>query len=310
MKDKEIVKWKPVTACTLNVKCNSYFSKAKQKGMAVLAIVAILLSVVTFTTIITTQNVQQYYAIQKIRQETVSSHSQLKKHLKEVATALQTKSVLTALNTTNQPFLSTTVHEESLTGVGQQPLTHYEISVSHSAENIKYKANFLRYPALLRLPTAAQLFSWDSQLTTWLFNRNLAELSAAYFPNSVTASHCYNLVDASIYWINGDCVLSHSDLTHTSSSAPVLLIVMDGDLTISANTHFFGLIMMLSKTPATHELHLTHSSSIKGAFVSNTQLQKQINGALMPSAQVLSTLQTGSQMAKIIPIPGTWYDNN
>ncbi|WP_251140151.1 hypothetical protein [Alteromonas sp. ALT199] len=310
MRDKEKVKWKSITSYTQIFKCKPYFLKAKQQGMAVLAIVAILLSVVTFTTITTSQNVQQYYAIQKVRQDTVSSHSILKNHLKEVATALRTQSVSTALNTSNKPFISTTVHEESLKGAGQQLLTHYEVSVSHNAENIKYKASFLRYPALFRLPTAAQLFSWDNQLTQWLFNRSVPELSAAFFPKSVTASHCYNLVDASVYWINGDCVLAGSDLTHTSSLAPALLIVVDGDLTLSTNTHFFGLIIMLSTTSATHELHLAHSSSIKGAFVSNTQLQKQIYGLLTPSAQVLSNLQASTQMAKIIPVPGTWYDIN
>ena len=310
MRDKEIVEWRNNVPYTQNLKFKRYFSQAKQQGIAVLAIVAILLSVVTFATITTSQTVQQYYAIQKIRQDSESFQAILKKHLKDLAMALRTQSVSAALNTTNKPFLSTTVHQESLKGVGEQSLTHYEISVSHNAENIKYKANFLRYPALLRLPTAAQLLSWDNQLTHWLFNRSEAELSAAFFPNSITTSHCYNLADATVYWINGDCVLTHSDLTHTSSSAPVLLLVVDGDLTISANTHFFGLIIMLSTTTATHELNLAHSSSIKGAFVSNTQLQKQINGLLMPSAQVLSNLQASANIAKIIPVPGTWYDIN
>ena len=308
MRNKALLEKKNTTTYRQSFMCKPHFQKGKQQGMAVLAIVAILLSVVTFTTITTSQNVQQYYAIQKIRQDSVSSHEILKKHLKSVATALRTQSISTALSTTNKPFLSTTVHKESLTGDEQQPLTHYEVSVSHSTESIKYKANFLRYPALLRLPTTAQLFSWDSQLTLWLFNRSVAELSSAFFPNSVTASDCQNLLDATVYWINGDCALTYSDLTHTSSSAPTLLIVVDGNLTISENTHFFGLIVMLSTSAATHELHLAHSSSIEGAFVSNAQLQQQISGLLIPSAQVLRNLQTGTQLAKIIPVPGTWYD--
>ena len=308
MRGKALLEKKNTTTYRQSFMCTRYFLKGKQQGMAVLAIIAILLSVVTFTTITTSQNVQQYYAIHKIRQDSVSSHEMLKKHLKSVAMALRTQSISTALSTTNKPFLSTTVHKESLKGDEQQPLTHYEVSVSHSTESIKYKANFLRYPALLRLPTAAQLFSWDNRLTQWLFNRDVTELSTAFFPNSVTASHCHNLVDATVYWINGDCALTYSDLTHTSSSAPALLIVVDGDLTISANTHFFGLIVMLSTTAATYELQLAHSSSIEGAFVSNALLQKQISGLLTPSAQVLKNLQADTQMAKIISVPGTWYD--
>ena len=308
MRNKALLEKKNTTTYRQSFMCTPYFLKGKQQGMAVLTIVAILLSVVTFSTITTSQNVQQYYAIQKIRQDSVSSRAILKKQLKRVAMALRTKSISTVLSTTNKPNLSTTVHEESLKGDEQQLLTHYEVSVSHSTESIKYKANFLRYPALLRLPTTAQLFSWDSQLTHWLFNRNVAELTSAFFPNSVTASHCQNLVDATVYWINGDCALTYSDVLHTSSSAPTLLIVVNGDLTISANTHFFGLIVMLSTTAATHKLHLAPSSSIEGAFVSNVQLQMQISGLLTPSAQVLRNLQAGTEMGKIITVPGTWYD--
>ncbi|WP_240692221.1 hypothetical protein [Alteromonas portus] len=308
MSNKKTMVWRHKISYAQNAKLKSYFFNSKEQGMAILAIVGILLSVVTFTTIITSQNVQQYYAIQKIRQDTKSANAIVKKHLKDVVMALRTQSVSTVLNTLNKPFLSTTVHTESLEGVEQQPLTQYEVSISHNAENIKIKANFLRYPALLRLPTAAQLFSWDSQVTHRLFNRSVANLSAVFFPNSVTATSCHSLVDATVYWINGDCVLTQSDLTHTSSLAPVLIIVVDGNLTINANTHFFGLIVMLSTNASIQTLDLAHSSSIEGAFVSNTQLQSQIDGLLTPSVQVLKALQADTEIAKIIPVPGTWYD--
>lgn len=307
---KEILEWSYISSFTQKLESKPYFSQARQQGVAVLTVVAILLSVVTFSTITTSQSVQQYYAIQKVRQDNESASAVLKKHLKEVAIALRTQSVSTTLNATNKPFLSTTVHKESLKGIGQQPLTLYEISVSHNVENIKFKANFLRYPALLRLPTATQVFSWDSQLTHWLFNRSVTELGATFFPDSVTAAHCDNLVEASVYWINGDCVLTQGDLTHASNLAPVLLIVVDGNLTLSANTHFSGLIVMLSTNAAIQELHLANSSSIKGAYVSNTQLQSHVDGLISPSSQVLKTLQAGTHMAKIIPVPGTWYDVN
>ena len=170
MSNKKTMVWRHKISYAQSAKLKSYFFNSKEQGMAILAIVGILLSVVTFTTIITSQNVQQYYAIQKIRQDTKSANAIVKKHLKDVVMALRTQSVSTVLNTLNEPFLSKTVHTESLEGVEQQPLTHYEVSISHNSENIKIKANFLRYPALLRLPTAAQLFSWDSQVTHWLFN--------------------------------------------------------------------------------------------------------------------------------------------
>ena len=306
----EVIACRFITSNMPTFKYNSHLSTVRQRGMAVLAIVAILLSVVTFVTITTSQNVQQFFTIHKSRQDTMSSHSTMKQQVKDVAMALQTQNVSTALNTTSSPLLSTTIHKENLVGVEQQPLIHYEVTVSHNAENIQYKASFLRYPSLLRLPTAAQQFSWDNQLTHWLFNRNEAELSAAFFPNSVAATHCHNLAHATIYWINGDCELTSGDLTHTSSSTPILLMVVDGDLTISANAHFFGLIVMLSTTSSSYELNLASSSSITGAYVSNTPLQSHISGAVTPTIGLLRTLQASTYMAKIIPIPGTWYDAN
>ena len=105
MRDKALVERKNITTYRKGLMCKPYFSTGKQQGMAVLTIVAILLSVVTFSTITTSQNVQQYYAIQKIRQDSASSRAILKKQLKRVAMALRTKSISTVLSTTSNPNL-------------------------------------------------------------------------------------------------------------------------------------------------------------------------------------------------------------
>lgn len=279
-----------------------------QQGMAVLTIVAILLSAITFATLSTSQKVQQYYAIEKVRQHTENSQVMLKQHIRGIASALRTQSVSSVLNTINNTNFLTTIQVDELEGAQHQPLTHYEISVSHDTENIKYKAKFLRYPALLRIPTPAQQFSWDSELTQWLFNRDVTALSADFFPSSITATQCHNIVPASIYWIDGNCVLDSSALSHSSNSQPTLLFVVNGDVSLSANTHFYGLIVMLSTTSSSYTLNVSASATVTGAYVSNAPIYSNINGIIAPSPALLKTLQAHTALAKIIPIPGAWYD--
>lgn len=113
---------------------------------------------------------------------------------------------------------------------------------------------------------------------------------------------------ASIYWIDGNCVLDSSALSHSSNSQPTLLFVVNGDVSLSANTHFYGLIVMLSTTSSSYTLNVSASATVTGAYVSNAPIYSNINGIVAPSPALLKTLQAHTALAKIIPIPGTWYD--
>lgn len=284
-------------------------NKKHQVGMVVLAVVAILLGIVTFATVTTSQSVQQFYTLEKVRRDAESIQIELKQHAKNIARALRSQNVSNVLTTTNSANLTTTVLVSELEGVDGQLLTQFEVSVSHDIDNTAYTARFLRYPSLLRLPTSAQQFSWDNQVTNWLFNRDASTLNANFFAEGESLTQCHNMSPANMYWITGDCVLDNSDLSHNSSSNPVLLIVADGDLTLQANTHFYGLILMLSSSPTTFTLRVASSASISGTYVSNTPFNEQINGALTLSTSLLRALQENTRLAKIIPIPGTSYDN-
>jgi len=278
-----------------------------QRGMAVLAIVAILLSVITFTTISSSQQVQQFYAIDNEMRKAEQARVSFKRQLRDIAESLRTNSVPLTVDKVDIPNVTTAIEVLELEGDQQQPLQHFEVSISSEEESTYYKARFLRYPSLLRLPTPTQQFSWDDQITEWLFNRNVNVLSRAFFPTSIAKHDCLNLAPANIYWIEGNCSLDSEDVAHSDESNPLLLLIVDGNLSLSAETHFFGLIVMLSTAGNEHTLHVATSASIKGAFVSNQPLHTSVYGSLNSSTTVLDTLQAHTTLAKIIPIPGSWF---
>lgn len=280
-----------------------------QSGMAMLAVVAIILSIVTFATLTTTQSVQQFYTHEKVRRDSESSKVSLKQHLKSVAGALRSQSATNALNTTDVDYLSTTIEVSALEGTEGQPLTHFKVKVSHDSDNSAYTTHFLRYPSLLRLPTPSQHLSWDNQVTNWLFNRDISSLSASFFAESESLTQCHNMLPANVYWITGNCILSSNALAHHSGSNPILLVVVNGNLTLQANTHVYGLIVMLSTSHNSFTLKVASSASITGTYVANTPITEQINGAIALSTPLLQTLQASTPLAKIMPIPGTAYDD-
>ena len=65
---------------------------------------------------------------------------------------------------------------------------------------------------------------------------------------------------------------------------------------------------MLSTTSSSYTLNVSASATVTGAYVSNAPIYSNINGIVAPSPALLKTLQAHTALAKIIPIPGTWYD--
>lgn len=107
--------------------CQSFTGNKKhQEGMVVLAVVAILLGIVTFATVTTSQSIQQFYALEKVKRNAESNQVELKLHVKNVARALRSQHVLTALTATDVAHLSTTILVSELEGIDSQPLTQFE----------------------------------------------------------------------------------------------------------------------------------------------------------------------------------------
>ncbi|MGU5661004.1 MULTISPECIES: PilX N-terminal domain-containing pilus assembly protein [Aeromonas] len=122
-------------------------------------------------------------------------------------------------------------------------------------------------------------------------------------------SSCGSLGPAStgIYIVQGNCVLP--DVTG-SASAPVVLIVKDGDLTLNADKDFNGIIFVYSSTdPSPYDVKATGNATINGALILNTP-PKNLNGTfdLIYDQTVLSSIQNGVSFQATKMVPGSWRD--
>ncbi|WP_394221103.1 hypothetical protein [Alteromonas gracilis] len=302
---QNIIEQQPKQHATLKPHSQRY-----QRGMAVLAIVAIMLGVITLTTVSTTQHVQQFYVIEKAKRNSEDTKFALKLHVKKIAEALRSQGSAHASHAIKDPDITAKVDAEQLEGSNHQPLTHFMVSVSHKAENMKFTARFLKYPALLQIPSAGHQFSWSSDITQWMFNRDIHQLNATFFPENVIDSKCADLESSGVHWIEGNCTIDINDVDHTSKSAPMLLIVVNGNVDVSKNTHFYGLLILLSTASHVPTLNVANSATIEGAYVSNRPFNANVLGTVTPSNSVLKNLQSKNSLAKIIPVPGTIYDPN
>lgn len=134
---------------------------------------------------------------------------------------------------------------------------------------------------------------------------NLIGKAVAAPPNS----SCGSLGPAStgIYIVEGNCVLS--DVTG-SASAPVVLIVKDGDLTLNGGNTFNGLIFVYtSEGAAPHDVMTNGNATINGALILDSP-PKNLNGTfdLKYDQTVMSSIQSGAMFQATKMIPGSWRD--
>ena len=91
-----------------------------QQGIAVLGIVAILLSAITFSAISTSQQVQQFYTIEKTKRDTEKAHVTHMQQVKEIATLLRSHSVSQTLNRIDTSNATILIEQTDLVGEEQQ----------------------------------------------------------------------------------------------------------------------------------------------------------------------------------------------
>ena len=114
------------------------------------------------------------------------------------------------------------------------------------------------------------------------------------------------------YIINGNCSPSGSI---GSRDYPVELLVVNGSLTLNANTIIYGLVFAFDKTnspnyptTATYDMKINGTASVYGVIISNYQL-KLSNGNFnaVYDADVLINLTKGSKRI-VATVPGSWRD--
>jgi hypothetical protein len=277
----------------------------QQHGLFITSSIIVLLGISVFALASVTIAVNDFRTIREAMRVNQDHYLDVKKEMRNIRSQLRTKLPINI--TTNNASVVHSVASTAYQGAGFQALKTFDITLQHIADDIEVRQRFIRYPSIIRLPTPLQGTTPDTNLTQWLFNRSAAELLPRYFPLSVTAGSCNDLIEATVHWINGDCELDSDDVDHSNSANPMLLIIKNGHITVSNGTSFFGVIILLSDDGLAYSAKVMHGATIKGALTSVHTFSLQNNGVVDYSTEVLRALQQAPELAKVIAIPGSWH---
>ena len=194
------------------------------------------------------------------------------------------------------------------TAKNEQPIAIVDISVTHATLHISVRQRFVYFPMLFSLPTAGVTINTPAVMEH-MFNTPLAQLVPSQFPAHSADTHCSALPASSIYWIVGNCVLSDNTVLG-SPSAPVLLLVENGDVTFGEHVTLHGLVVLFDSAPSsvTHALTVSPTANIHGAVVANRAISQTIVGAITFDESNLQQLRDLPSLQKSHPVKGSWYD--
>ncbi|MGY3893119.1 PilX N-terminal domain-containing pilus assembly protein [Aeromonas enterica] len=154
--------------------------------------------------------------------------------------------------------------------------------------------------------------SFPTDLVWYLFNEKDDANGWANLEARATQrlTDCSSLGPAStgLIIVDGDCKPSANV---GSETAPVILIVRNGNLAVNGNTVLYGLVFAYSSNPAAAgtDVKLTGGAIVHGAMVSNYQLGNA-NGTYDAKfdASVLSNISNGAAFQVVNQVPGSWRD--
>lgn len=125
--------------------------------------------------------------------------------------------------------------------------------------------------------------------------------------NAILLTDCttLNAQSTGLYWVEGDCIINTDVGT---ISAPVVLVVENGNLTFQTNDELFGLVYF--KNIATVTVRGVGSavirSTIYGAIVSDNNLNGRDQFSLVHSVEALR--RAGFRAGSFVKLPGSWLD--
>lgn len=209
---------------------------------------------------------------------------------------------------------TTEISETPLMGINHTPLTHFTISASSTELPLSISQDYIRYPALLNLPSQSMTDKPQKDLSSLiktLFNREVSDFSPYYFPEVDTHTPCDTHLTSKVIWRFGSCVLTlNQDLG--SSTDPTFIVIEEGDLVIRGKGTLWGLVLLLERgNTRPPRIDLNIGTKVNGAVISNSTHSVVQNGEIVFNDLVLKRLQVSPFMTKVIAVPGTWrYDIN
>jgi len=148
--------------------------------------------------------------------------------------------------------------------------------------------------------------NFPPDLFEYLFGVPAAEYQTIKDQAKVVAN-CSDLSGASgLIWVTGDCSPSGNIGT---ADKPVLLVV-EGDTTINAGNHLYGLLYMFNPSGGTPKLIANGNAHLHGAVFAHAGVDLQLNGgfALEYDSDVLENIQNSPSARALARIPGAWSD--
>lgn len=275
------------------------------QGIAVLSITLIIMGVCALILASATLLIKEEGRLQKADTDYQLAMFEAERIVKSIAEQIRLQ--VPPLDFDKQGYGVTTTTQVETARNGQ-PIAILDISVTHATMNVSVRQRFVYFPMLFSLPTNSININAPA-LVESLFNTPLTQLVPSQFPAHSKDTHCSALSPSSMYWIEGNCVLPDNTVLG-SPSAPVLLLVENGDVALGEHVTLHGLVVLFDSAPSpvTHALTVSSTARIHGAVVTNSAVSHTIMGAISFDGDNLQQLRDLPALQKSHAIKGSWYD--
>lgn len=144
--------------------------------------------------------------------------------------------------------------------------------------------------------------------TVWIYEKDPPWIWAEADPKLHALSsgfiehkNCQRIFNTALILVEGDCILRQN---LGSVNAPVLLLIIEGDVTLAKGVKLFGLLGFFSATA--RRLRLDADAEIYGAVVSAGKLTGDFSHQVVWDKQSISKIQ---QFGQWFRVAGTWQQN-
>ena len=126
--------------------------------------------------------------------------------------------------------------------------------------------------------------------------------------SDLVVANCSGLNGASsgLIWVTGNC----NPPGNIGTAANPVLLVVQGDTTINAGNHLYGLLYMFDPSGSTPKLIANGNAHLHGAVFAHSGVDLQLNGGfvLEYDSDVLENIQNSPAARALARIPGAWSD--
>lgn len=153
--------------------------------------------------------------------------------------------------------------------------------------------------------------TFPTDLWLYAFNLNAGEAAALEQEANTRATDCSLITSqtSGFVWVQGDCVIS-AGVTLGSAADPVLLVVVNGNLSLQASAVIHGLVFWASTAAKNGPFHITANN---GAVIYGALLATQVLDMASTGLRVIYDKNTLTNLhaypfLRVAVVPGSWRD--